>query len=491
MTEPEQGQLKDKRFTFTFHLEGTNPLTEKLLRLTEEKPEETPEAEGLDYLTAIIKMPPGSVHISATEEGLDESPSYALDETELAINGRVTYHVAQRPEWPEPRLAFKLGNDDWMLTPAPDGFEAMLQQIAERNRLRGIELPPELLQTQQGKSLQRKRPADAVKLLPVLQDLHLPTQKNLTGIMQYVTTSKPDDWEPHMNAYILKTPYGKALMENIGTIEQLGRILDKLGPEGFQFTLATLHHIAGVLQRKHGGNLPEWDKLNPIRIICTDLLRTMGKAPTGNTYSRTQQMKPREFLIAQSLVHYVDIKPTNERNAKLNVGPVINILDTEIETPLPLDDIPNTGEVISIAILPGKAAYDLIRKGISWCSPKLLHYHPHNQKYAIQIGFYLEQLSLVRRNKAGQEWVSLGTIERGSGVNKYDEKNVSRRLDHIKEALDQLAKDSIIPAQKDPKTGQSRAILKEGTQKLKPNTLEGKRDRQVKIATDKALPETN
>jgi hypothetical protein len=216
----------------------------------------------------------------------------------------------------------------------------------------------------------------------------------------------------------------------------------------------------------------------------------MDKASTGNTYSRAQQTKPREFLIAQSLVHYVDIKPTSAGNARLNVGPVINILDTEIETPLPFDDIPKTGEVVSIAVLPGKAAYDLIRKGISWCHPKLCQYHPHNQKYAIQIGFYLQQLALIRRNKEGQKWVSFGQIERGSGVNKYDEKNVSRRLHHIEEALDQLAKDSIIPAQKDPKTGQSRAIIEAGPRKLKPNTLEGMRDRKVRIATDEALPDT-
>lgn len=332
----------------------------------------------------------------------------------------------------------------------------------------------------------RLRPTDAAKLLPLDKNLQLWTQTHLTSMVLDVTTSKAEDWLhiPKMNGYALDTQHGTALLENIGTMDNLRRILDMLGPEGLQYTLATLAHIGDVTQRKYG-SLPESiTGINPIKIVVTDLLRTMGRKPDGNTFSREQQLRPRHFLKAQSMVDYADIQPTKSGRSKLGIGPLIHVLNTELETTLPFDDMPDPGEVVSIIVMPGEAVFQLMRKGIRWCHPQLLRYHPLKRKYEIAIGFYVQQLAVNRRNKPGQEYVAIGSIDRGSGVESQD-RNVSRRLMRIEEALNRLAEDGVIPGAPTP-GGSHKAIFLDETTIADP--IERARARKVKVVDSEALP---
>lgn len=331
----------------------------------------------------------------------------------------------------------------------------------------------------------KKRPVDAAKLLPIDKNILLWTQTNLTGMVLDVTTSDMNSWThiPKMNGYVLETNYGKALLENVGPLDNLRKILDMLGPEGLQYTLATLAHIEDHIRRKYGTPPESRNELTPIKIVVSDLLRTMGRQPSGNTFHRDQQLKPRRFLKAQSMVEYVDIKPTQKNKTVVQIGPLINMLGTEFETCLPFEDITDAGEVVSITVLPGEAVYEHMRKGIRWCHPQLVKYHPSRQKYEIAIGFYLGQLSVNRRNKPEQEYVALGSIERGSGVDCFD-KNISRRLIRIEETLNRLAEDGIIPGVQTP-GGKYKAITVENNNLTDP--IEKIRTKKVKVVHAEVL----
>ena len=334
----------------------------------------------------------------------------------------------------------------------------------------------------------RTRPEDAANILPLEKSIRLWTQTHLTGLVLDVTTSTPDAWKhiPKMNGYALETAHGKALIENIGTWENLRKILDMLGPEGLQYTLASLAHIEDVTRRKFGGLPDAITGVTPVRIACTDLLRSMGRKPDGNTYSREQQLRPRRFLKAQSMVEYLDIEPTKNGRTKMRIGPLINILNTEVEATLPFEDIPDDGEVVSVLVMPGEAVYQLMRKGIRWCHPQLLKYDS-KLKYEIAIGFYLGQLATNRRNKLDQEYVAIGSIERGSGVESYDKANVRRRLSRIIDALNRLAQDGVIPGQLDS-AGKITAIFQTPQSSQKLDAVESKRAMKVKVVHPDALP---
>lgn len=349
--------------------------------------------------------------------------------------------------------------------------------------LRGMSASDEI------KPARRIRPIGAAKLQPLDKNLQLWTNTNLTKMVLDVTTSPAESWKPFekRNGFTLETDSGMAILENVGTFDNLKKILDMLGPEGLQYTLATLGHIEDLIKRTYGKPPESRDDLKPIRIVVNDLLRSMDKKPDGNTFSRTQQLRPRHFLKAQNLVEYADIKSTTSGKARIPIGPLINYLDAELETRLPFDDIPNDGEVLSITVLPGRAVYEHIRKGVRWCHPQLLKYES-GLKYEITIGLYMQQLALTRRNKQDQEYVAIGSIERGSGVVSFGKSSPRRRVDRIIKALNRLAQDGVIPGETDPTTKEVKAIFQQADNAMQYDAIESKRAMKVKVIDQYALP---
>lgn len=292
----------------------------------------------------------------------------------------------------------------------------------------------------------RQRPADLANLLPISHPIRLWTQSHLTGIMLDVHASKdPSEWTYHdgINGFYLETRHGRAIIHNVQNANALKMILDKLGPEALQYEIAALCQIEEKERRKHG-ELPSFENVTPTKLGVSDLLRSMGKRPDGNTFSREQQMKPRNYIQTASMINYFDIKPTYKGSVKMNVGPMLVVLNTGVEKKLPFEGIPSGDEVISITVMPGEMAWKMIKDGLSWCHPKLLEYHPNRNKYEIAIGFYLLQLQVNRRKKDAQEYVSLGTIERESGACKWDSDNEYRRMQRIEKALHRLVSDKVI-----------------------------------------------
>jgi hypothetical protein len=290
-----------------------------------------------------------------------------------------------------------------------------------------------------------RRPVDLFKGQPIERPIKMWVESHFTGTVLAAHTQPVEQWHyvQSISGFSLETKHGKAIIRNVGTVDALRNILDKLGPEALQYELAALCQIEEKERKKHG-NLPEYNELTPTKISASDLLRAMGRKPDGGTFWRETQMRPWRSLVAASAIKYLDIVPTHKGKAKLRIGSVLNILNEELEATLPFDDIePKEDEVISLIVMPGQAAWDMIRSGLAWCHPKLLKYHPIRHKYEIAIGFYLLQLQAVRRNKEGQDYVSLGTVERESGVEKFDGLD-RRRLPRVEKALQKLAADGII-----------------------------------------------
>lgn len=290
----------------------------------------------------------------------------------------------------------------------------------------------------------RQRPADLATLLPIDRPIRLWTQTHFTSLLLDVHGSTAQDWTYHagLEGYYLQTAHGRALVEGTKTLEALQAILDTLGAEALQCELAALCHIEEQERRKHG-KLPKFDDITPITVGASQLLKSMGREPDGNTFSRRQQLKARKYLKAAARIEYMDITPTEKGKRKLQVGPVVSVVGTSTDIALPFDDLPPADEIISLKILPGETAWEMIRSGVSWCHPQLLKYHPEREKYEIAIGFYLLQIQANRRNKLGQDYISISSIDAGSGVNRFDTRD-RRRLPRIEKALHKLAADGVI-----------------------------------------------
>lgn len=287
------------------------------------------------------------------------------------------------------------------------------------------------------------------KLQPITQPVTFTTQTHLTGMMLDAASSKTSDWIYHssIESYALKTKHGMAIIKvSENAFDELKWVLERFGPAGLQFTVAALHHITDAQKSKHGC-IPKWEDVTPTRLGCSDLLRSMGKY-TGkySGFTREQQLKASLVLCAADRFKWVDIKPTHDGKARVDYGPLVNVLNTELLLKLPFDDLPDkTDEVLSVDVMPGKAVWEDIRKhGLGWFHPMLLKYDAKDEKFEIMIGFYIGQQMINKRNKANQNYLSLETIERESGVISFDS-NERRRLPRIEKALNRLARDGVIP----------------------------------------------
>lgn len=293
----------------------------------------------------------------------------------------------------------------------------------------------------------RKRPPELAQILPIDGRVTWPAQTHLSGMMLDVASSKADSWKYHsiIDGFALETKHGKALVTNT-PFEVLNKLLD-LGPAVLQYTVAALHHITTTQKRKHGNSLPAWEELTPTRLGCSELLRSMGKNPGKYSgFTRKEQWKAGQMLDAADRLQYMDIKPTHDSQGKINYGPLVNVLNTEMALTLPFDDGPDRGEVLAVDVMPGKAIWeDICKHGLNWFHPQLLRYDAKDEKFEILIGFYLGQQQINKRNKPNQNYISLETIERESGIVGCDS-NPRRRTLRIEKALNRLARDGVIPA---------------------------------------------
>lgn len=336
----------------------------------------------------------------------------------------------------------------------------------------------------------RLRPPDAIKLQPLLDNLSLTTQSHLINTVKDTLTAGPSAWERkktgRFDGYTLRTKNGTALLEGITDFPSLKKFVELLGVECLQTTLATAEILKTHIRRTYP-TLPQTvTDIKPILVTVSDLLRAMGKRPRGNSYSTDQQLRARRHLKAQSWIDYADVKPTKAGKAKLGYGPFVNVVKTEIEPQLPYDDLPDPREVVSIIVLPGDAILQSLKINTPWLHPKLLQYDPKKRTPEILIGLYVCTLQLNRRNKQGQEYVAIGSIEREIGL---PDKNPRRLMTRIHNALDRLAADGLIPGETDTSTGNVTAIYEAPkAQARKLDSLEAARAKRVKILHNAELP---
>lgn len=430
--------------------------------------------------TLIVKVnEAGLREMSATDREAGQKISGEVNNFAFTINTRFTL-TAQG-------ISFTAGEEVIVFKPGKTGqWEEWYTADKTLDALIAILKPPE----GGAKTTRRTCPSDAVKLQPFNENLPLWNQHNLSKLVLGVATSNPNTWThvPKKNGFLLKKEdSGIAILENIGAFDNLKKILKLLGPEGLQYTLAILAHIEETIRRTYSNPPESITGINPMRIVVSDLLRTMGKKPDGNTFKREKQFRTRNFLKAQSMVEYFDIKPTKTGKPTMRIGPLITINSTEIESNLPFEDIPESGEVVSIIVTPGPVVYELMRKGIRWCHPRLLEYHPNNQKYEIAMGFYIRQLAANKRGKQDQDYVTIRAIERGSGVGSFDS-NPRRRMAKIVRALNRLAEDGLIPGEYNAKIDKYQAVLTQSKNNSRLDSVESTRETMARVVAKESLP---
>ncbi|MHB9134557.1 MAG: hypothetical protein ACYDBB_26080 [Armatimonadota bacterium] len=320
----------------------------------------------------------------------------------------------------------------------------------------------------------------------IVSPIRFPSHSHINGTLLKTFFSKSEEWQlsEHIGAYYLDTPDGRAIAENVNTLPVLQLVLSLTGAEGLQYTCGAIAAFIGAQREKNGNKLPEYKQCTPVTLHVPQLLRAMGKKSQGKHggYSREEQLKARKYLRAAGVFSFADITPTRRGAAKIDVGPVIAILNTEAEVRLPLDDeSERTDEVISITFMLGQRFYEMVRTGIYWVPPQLLRYHSNNDKYAIVIGFYLANLLMVRRNKDQQDdTVSLGSIEKHARIESFD-KRPTVRLAKLEEALHKLVADNVIVGK------DGRAVIDDAPNAGGKSTAEAMRDRRLHLIAPPAM----
>lgn len=336
---------------------------------------------------------------------------------------------------------------------------------------RGEELTPEMMQASQAAlpaisqpepKEKARRPKDALAIRQITGPIRWPTDTHLTSLALEVALSepKPEVWpyKPELYGYAYQSEHGMAVIENVNE-EAMQRIVTLFGPQGLQVTFGVLQHIEEAVMRKHGTLVP-WEELAPgYRIVCTDVLRSLNVPAEGNGYRMDKQAGVRHILKAVAAVQFMDIQPTSSKRKKYTVGPLLNVLHSELETSLPFDEdeVPPKHELLSVLVQPGKAAWELRRKGIPWCHHSLLTYNAKRQGPEIVLTAYAGQLAVNSRNSEQHDgFRRLDTLLKHSGIK--DSKKPSRAADRLERALESMAARGAIPAEQDARTGNYRPI---------------------------------
>ena len=155
-------------------------------------------------------------------------------------------------------------------------------------------------------------------------------------VMEVVRAEFPD-WtpKPEIFGYALERTHGTAIVEKVNE-EGMERIAALFGPAGIQVVFGVLESIEDEVRRRNNGKLAPFEELTSYRITCADVLRSLNVKPEGNGYKLRQQMQVRELLDAAARVKFLDVRRTGKR-AKMRIGSLINIEDTEREAELPFD----------------------------------------------------------------------------------------------------------------------------------------------------------
>lgn len=327
------------------------------------------------------------------------------------------------------------------------------------------------------------------RIQPSNTKYHMPSHNNLSNLMLDTAVSIPKMWEraDDISGYYLTTENGTVQLRNVPNDDMLTAIINKFGPTGLRVSLALLALMGDTIRRKYK-TMPAYTELTPMTYLITDLLRAIKKTPKGNSFSRNQQMELRDYIMAQSKIDYASITPTTKGHAKLSLGPIINILSTDVELSLPYDDLYIENQLISVMLLPGKHIYEQhMTGGVPWFHQKLLTYN-ERQDYEMLIGYYINQMQKNRRNKLGQDWISIGSIEQGSRIYTLRQSNELHRLKRAIQALDRLASDGLIPGEADTSPGKIKALYKLDTVGKKMSAAGSIRATQVRICYPETLP---
>jgi hypothetical protein len=339
------------------------------------------------------------------------------------------------------------------------------------------------------------RPSDASELDVLDTTLHLWNHTHLTSQVMQVYNSPLSRWTRmktgDFDGYALETDHGVTTLPSIQTEEALKDLIRYMKAEGLQYLVAGWNHTRNDILRRHNGQYPKnWQDVKPTLIIASDLLRSMGRTPSGHSFHKWQQKKAAKFLMMQNNIEYPSITPTIEGKSKPRVGPILRVIEPEYgDIELPFDHS-SRAELIGIWVYPSQGAYDLMRQGKEWAHPKIMEYHSNNQKYEICIGVYIGQIQMIRRNKPDQEFIRLDAIDEGAALSTLDS-NKNRRFDNILDALNRLAQDGVIPGDDTSKgKGFVRAIIDDSLLKNinERNTLNGKKKLRVKIVHPAPLP---
>ena len=216
------------------------------------------------------------------------------------------------------------------------------------------------------------------------------------------------------------------------------------------------------------GKLPEFAEIGPLTVKVTDILRAIGRKPQGKNggYSRCEQDRACRILCTLSRF---SIRQLVGAGGEEKTGPFFAVFD----------GLNESGSARRLKIQPGIGVWNLFREGVNQLPPTLLSLHPNNDRYATAAGFYLRSLQIVRRNARDQGFVTLGTIERESGIRTFD-KNEHRRLEHLIAALHKLAVAKIIVGELSPNGG-IQAVLVPGAPRRRTSALRAIRDTKLKV----------